>query len=301
MNLQTLDLNLLKVFEALAEERSVTRAGEKVGLTQSSVSNALSRLRQVFGDELFVRTPQGMVPTPRATQLQGPVKIALGQLREALTSPAAFDPASASGTVRLSTPDFVVPSLAATLLGAVTDTAPNVDLRFIPLNDSTVFSDLDADRLDLAITVFIDVPKRVISRLYMRDHFICVGRIGHPAFEGGLTLERYVAYPHALVSYNMGLKGPIDTALAKMGTSRRIGVTVGHFQSIPAMLTETDYLATIPSSCGPGMRALGMCETTDLPFELPDWPIDMHWSKRADADPLQAWVRSKLLEFSADQ
>jgi len=299
VNLQTLDLNLLKVFEALAEERSATRAGERVGLTQSSVSNALNRLRQVFADELFVRTPQGMLPTPRAEQLEGPIRVALGQLREALANPMSFDLASATGAIRIATPDFVVPSLATKLLRVVADTAPNVDLRFIPLDKRTVFGDLDADRIDLAITAFIDVPRRVISRQYSRDRFICLGRSGHPAFEGGLTIERFVAYPHVLVSYRADHTGIIDSALAEHGQTRRVGVSVGHFQSVPTMLAETNYLATIPESCGPGMAALGTCETTSLPFDLPDWPIDMHWSRRADTDPLQKWARNKLVEFSA--
>lgn len=298
VNLQTLDLNLLKVFEALAEERSATRAGERVGLTQSSVSNALNRLRQVFGDELFVRTPQGMQPTLRAEQLEGPVRVALSQLREALANPTSFDLASATGAIRIATPDFVVPTLATKLLDIIIETAPNIDLRFIPLDKRTVFSDLDADRIDLAITAFIDVPARVNTQSFMRDRFICAGRVGHPAFENGLSLEDYVSHPHVLVSYNADQIGVIDAALSERGLSRRVGVTVGHFQSVPAMLVETDYLSTIPASCGPTMTALGTCETTMLPFDLPDWPIDMHWSRRAEGDPLQAWARARIVEFS---
>lgn len=299
MNLQTLDLNLLKVFEALAEERSATKAGDRVGLTQSSVSNALNRLRQTFGDELFIRTPQGMLPTPRAEQLEGPIRFALAHLRDALACPADFDLASATGEIRISSIDYLVASLATKLVRAVTESAPHVNLRFIPLDKSTLFSDLDADRIDLAITGFVDLPKRLLSRLFMRDRLKCLGRIGHPAFDGGLTIERYASYPHILISPKPDNREVLNSVLADHGFVRRVGMTVGHIQSVPAMLAETDHLATIPTLAEPALAALGTCETVPLPFDVPDWPIDMIWSRRADSDPLQAWARAKVIEIAS--
>lgn len=299
MNLQTLDLNLLKVFEALGEERSVTRAGARVGLTQSSVSNALSRLRHVFGDELFVRTPQGMQPTPRAQQLAAPVSAALNSLRDALADATDFDPASATGTIRIATSDMRVMSFGAKLSHEVSVRAPNVELQFSPVYMRTVYSDLDANRLDLAISVFSGKPKRLVSCPFAEARLICIGRVGHPAFVGGLTLERYIAYPHVMVTFNADATSVIDDELAKIGVSRRVGVTVGDFLTVPAVLAETDYLAAIPSVGGPILTAPGTCETTRLPFEMPAWPVEMIWSRRADADPLQAWARNLLLDLVA--
>lgn len=296
MNLQALDLNLLKVFEALAEERSATKAGDRIGLTQSSVSNALNRLRQVFEDDLFVRTPQGMMPTPLAEQLERPIRTALTQLRDALANPADFDPASANGAIRISTYDFLVTPLAKKLVRAVTQSAPKVDLRFIPLDKETLYGDLDADRIDLAIGAFFaEIPKRHFSREFVRDRFLCIARDGHPAFAQGLTIEDYVAYPHILVSAKLDNRHAIDRALADHGLERRVSLRVGHLQSVPTMLAETDYLATISMSAGPGLTALGNCVTTPLPFDVPDWPLTMVWSRRSETDPLQAWARAQLL------
>ena len=299
MNLQTLDLNLLKVFEALAEERSATKAGDRVGLTQSSVSNALNRLRQVFSDELFIRTPQGMQPTPRAEQLEGPIRFALAHLRDALASPTEFDLASATGEIRISSVDYLVASLATKLASAVTESARNVDLRFIPLDKATMFSDLDSDRVDLVISSFVDPPKRLLSRLFMHDRLKCLGRVGHPAFDGGLTIERYASYPHILISRKPDNRDMLDSIMTERGFRRRVGMTVGHIQSVPAMLAQTDYLATIPVLAEPALTALGTCETVPLPFDMPAWPIDMIWSRRADSDPLQAWARAQLLEIAS--
>jgi DNA-binding transcriptional LysR family regulator len=298
VNIETLDLNLLKVFEALAEERNATRAGERVGLTQPSVSNALNRLRQVFGDELFVRTPKGMVPTQRAEQLDRPVREALDQLRDALSSPVGFQLVSATGTVRISTSDLLVVSLAPRLLRAVKTSAPNIDLQFVPLDKRTLFRDLDTDRIDLSLNVVGDLPKRLMSRPFMRDRFICLGRTGHPAFATRLTLERFATYPHVLVSLKADSKGAIDTALAEYGLSRRVGATVSHFLSVPDMLAGTNYLAAVPASAERILTSTGACEAHALPLNMPDWIIQMIWSRRADNDPVQAWVRTRLNELS---
>ncbi|MEM7442622.1 MAG: LysR family transcriptional regulator [Pseudomonadota bacterium] len=300
MNLKTLDLNLLKVFEALASERNVTRAGERIGLTQSSVSNALNRMRQLFGDELFVRTPGGMMPTQRALQLEAPIRDSLNELRQAIADPISFDPSTASGTVRISTSDIVVMAIMSGLLRVVAEEAPNVDLRFIALDKRTLTSDLDQDRLDLAMTAFFEQPARLFTRPLLRERFICIARDGHPAFENGLSLERYVAYPHALVTFKADAKGRIDLQLAEMGLTRRVAITVGHFSLLPYILSETDYLATIPLSAASGLTQSGAFVTRPLPFELPDWTIDMFWSRRADRDPLQSWARDKILELAPD-
>lgn len=299
VNLQTLDLNLLKVFEALAEERSATRAGTRLGLTQSSVSNALNRLRLVLGDELFVRTPQGMLPTPRAMQLDNPVRAALSRIRTALSETTAFELASVTGTIRISTADFMVASLAKKLLRAITDTAPNVNLRFSQLDKRTVYDDLDNDRLDLAVSAFLNKPRRMVSRLFMQDRYVCLGKLGHPAFDNGLTLERYISYPHILVSFNADSVSAIDTILAERGLSRRVGVAVGNFQHVPDLLAKTDYLATVPAASVATLIELGTCETVRLPLHVPDRPIEMLWSRRADSDPLQSWARGELVELAA--
>lgn len=299
MNLETLDLNLLKVFEALAWERSATRAGERVGLTQPSISNALSRLRQIFGDELFVRTPNGMVPTPRAEQLNIPIREALDQLRDALANPTGFDLATTTGAIRISTSDLIVVSIAPRLLRAVKNSAPNIDLHFVPLDKRTLFGEFDADRIDFALNVTSALPMRLKSIPFMRDRFVCLGRRDHPAFLDGLTLDRFIAYPHVLVSFKADSRGAIDSALATLGRSRRVGATVGHFLSLPDLLSGTDYLAAVPASSASILTASGRCQIAPVPFDVPEWTIEMIWSRRTDGDPLQSWIRGRLMEISS--
>ncbi len=294
MNLQSVDLNLLKVFEAVAEERSTTLAGARVGLTQSSVSNALSRLRTVFGDELFVRTPQGMMPTPRAEQLVAPVQSALNRLRAAMADSEGFDPISATGTVRIATSDLQVMVVGAKLARAISRSAPAVELQFSQLDKRSVFADLDEDRVDLAISSYFDKPRRFNASPFGSAKFLCIGRVGHPAFERGLSLADYVAFPHVMVSFRADATSMLDTELAKRGLIRRVGVTVGDFLGLPPVLAGSDYLASIPTYGSRLLTAPGTCMTMPLPFDMPAWPMEMIWSRRADADPLQGWARSVL-------
>lgn len=294
MNLQAVDLNLLKVFEAVAEERSTTRAGTRIGLTQSSVSNALNRLRDVFGDELFVRTNRGMMPTPRAEQLVAPVQAALNRLRTALADSDDFDPRLATGTVRIATSDLQVMVIGAKLARSISRSAPGVELQFCPLDKRTVFADLDEDRVDLAISSFFDKPKRLVSCPFGGAEFVCIGRVDHPAFDGGLTLDDYVAFPHVMVSFKADATSMLDTELARRGLARRVGVTVGDFLCLPPVLAASNYLASIPTYARRLLTTPGTCETVPLPFDMPAWPMEMIWSRRADQDPLHAWARSIL-------
>lgn len=300
MNIQTLDLNLLKVFEALAEERSVTRAGERLDLTQSSVSNALARLRSVFADDLFVRTPAGMVPTPRAMRLEAPIRQSLAELRTAMADPAAFDLGSATGRVRISTSDLLEVQVLPVLMRVLERSAPNVGLQVFSLDKRLVYRDLEADRVDLALTVAFEGSDEFLTAPLMRDRFICIGRQGHPAFEHGLTVERFLAYPHVLVSLKADSVGAVDEALSRLGLSRRVAATVGHFLSVPDILAATDYLAAVPATSRAALTASGACQWTELPFDVPDWTVEMIWTKRADEDPLQAWVRKQLFDLTAN-
>lgn len=300
MNLLTLDLNLLKVFEALLEERSVTRAGARIGLSQSSVSNALGRLRSVFADDLFVRTPAGMVPTPRAMRLEGPIRQSLTDLRSAMADPAPFDLASATGSIRISTSDLLEVQVAPVLLRVLQGFAPNVGLQLVRLDKRLVYRDLEADRVDLALSVAFEGSDDFATKPLMRDRFICIGRQGHPALEHGLTVERFVAYPHVLVSLKADSVGAVDKALARLGRSRRVAATVGHFLSVPDILAASDYLAAVPATSRAALTASGACQWTELPFDIPDWTVEMIWPERADSDPLQSWVRKQLFDLMAN-
>ena len=200
MDLAGFDLNLLKAFDALYAERHVTHAGLRVGLSQSAMSGALTRLREVFQDELFVRTATGMQPTPRAHDLAGPVADALRIVRGALQV-EGFDPGTADHTFTIAMTDYAAFVLLPPLLTRLSTEAPRVDLRVRGMfgRDEAVAL-LDGGEADLAVGVSTDVSARILARPLFREGFACVARCGHPAFAGGVSLGAFVAAPHLLVS-----------------------------------------------------------------------------------------------------
>lgn len=296
INLAAVDLNLLKAFEALMRERSVTRAAARIGLAQPSMSNALARLRALFDDPLFVRTPDGMQPTAKALALDGPVTGALDTLRRALDAQAPFDPARATGVVRLAATDNLqlqmVPALARRLARA----APNLDLRIRPLDKQTVFEALDRGGLDLALGTFTALPTRIASRTIGADRFVVLAPAADPALADGLDLATYARRPHILATFRDDARGAIDEALAETGLGRRVAITVGQFLPLPFLVAETGFLATVPASVAERLAPLAGCAVHPLPLPVPAWPLQMLWSVGTDTAPLQRWVRDQVAE-----
>jgi DNA-binding transcriptional LysR family regulator len=224
VDIPRIDLNLLAVFQAIYAERHLTRAGNRLGLTQPAMSHALNRLRGLFDDALFVRTAAGMEPTPRAHQIAEPVGAALAQVRRALARPDRFDPATARQAFRLSMLDYetavVVPPLAACFAA----TAPGIDLRIRHARRTDALDLLDRNELDVALGLFDDLPARFEPRALFDESFAVIARADHPDLSGGLTLDAYVRLPHLLVSFDGTPHGTIDDVLARgrSGTPRRL-------------------------------------------------------------------------------
>ena len=208
MNLASLDLNLLVVFDALMTERHTTRAGQRIGLSQPAVSKALGRLRQIFNDELFVRTSEGMQPTQRAIELAAPVADALRQLERAL-DPADFDPATARGIFTLVTNDLVASTIIPEFMRRMDKAAPGIDIR---LKESLAGSLDLLDRLeaDIAITATTSHPDRFVSETVLREDFVVLMRADHPLATGDFTLERFITARHVMVSITGDGRGDVD-------------------------------------------------------------------------------------------
>jgi len=309
-NLRTFDLNLLKVFDVVMSERSLTRAAHHLALTQPAVSNALRRLRDALGDELLVRKGRSLEPTARALALWPEVRDTLQRLQTSLL-PSVFDPASADTTFVLTLADATAAELMPGLLDAITTQAPDVSLRVVPLTTRDPRRLLDEGQADLAIghfpAVLADLTARAQAgesvaylhhRLFVGD-YVCVMRQGHPLASGPLTLNRYCAARHMLVSFSGRAFGFVDEALASVGRTRRVVLTVNQFFTAGKVVTGSDLLTVLPRHF---INVTGFAEQMvlrELPFEVPPIHVDALWHQRHDADQAHAWLRGVVAALAA--
>ncbi len=294
MNIASTDLNLLKAFAALYAERHVTRAGARIGLAQPSMSNALSRLRALFGDALFVRTPGGMVPTARADALAPQIHAALQLLARALVPAAPFDPAEARAEIAIATSDNLILSHGSAILGRFRSHAPGFDLRLQSMNKDTIWAELDQGQVHIAIGTFRDVPVRFHSSIFAADSFVCIARANHPELTDGLTLAAFARLPHILTTLRGDANGAVDTALDELGVERRIVMTVTQFGALPDLVAKTDCIATMPRSAAMRLAARSGCAIHEPPLALPTWKTRMIWSATTDAEPARRYAVTQL-------
>lgn len=301
MNIASLDLNLLKVLDALLEERHVSRAAKRVGLSQPALSNALGRLRGVFEDPLFTRSGQGMVPTPRALQLSGPVRSAMRQIREALEGPVAFDPHASVRTFRIAMPDYLEFRLAPLLVRALAEEAPHVRIQIRRVEGlfQAPEAALRAGTLDLAVGFFPDAkgvdPGTRVETLFS-DQQAVIGRKGHSILKGrtALSIEQFAEAEHAAVIFREEAWGLIDTELASRGLRRRMRFATPHFLTVMRAVQTTDLIACVPEWLAREYEPLGLT-VKKPPFQLPDFVARMIWNREVEADPGHRWFRGVAL------
>jgi DNA-binding transcriptional LysR family regulator len=294
VDIPRIDLNLLAVFQAIYAERHLTRAGNRLGLTQPAMSHALNRLRGLFDDALFVRTAAGMEPTPRAHQIAEPVGAALAQVRRALARPDRFDPATARQAFRLSMLDYetavVVPPLAACFAA----TAPGIDLRIRHARRTDALDLLDRNELDVALGLFDDLPARFEPRALFDESFAVIARADHPDLSGGLTLDAYVRLPHLLVSFDGTPHGTIDDVLAREGLARRVALTLPYFLTAPLVIAATDMIATLPARIAALFRQTHGIAVLPLPVTLRGYTLSAVRHRRSAGDPAVQWLLDTL-------
>lgn len=303
MNLAGIDLNLLVVFNAVMDERSATRAGRKIGMSQPAVSNALNRLRHLMRDDLFVRGPEGMRPTARALELEVPIRRALAELEDAL-DPVSFDPAHAERTFTIATNDYMALTLLPYLAGYLIEEAPGVNIHTIPI-EGRLFEKLDAQEADYGIMPLSanDVPDRFGRLDVGSDHFVCMMRKDHPlARYQDIPLEEYAAARHVLVSHRGDAHGFVDDELANMGLSRRIVIVVNHFGSAPMIVSSSDLIVTVPSRMAEKCTQFFDLHIVPSPISPPSNMIGgvMVWHKRLTNHPAHSWFRQMILRAGRD-
>jgi len=299
MDIRGVDLNLLKAFDALATERAVTRAGDRIGLSQPAMSHALSRLRDLFADDLFVRTPTGMEPTARAREIAPLVAAAIEHIEAALNLGIGFDPAKSGGIFTAGMAEYAEVALVGRLAAAFADRAPRATLRLTPLTGANAAEQLDRGVIDVAVAHFNALPPHIESVLLLRDPFVVVAGRRHPITGQQLSVEAYAAANHILVSPRGDTSGALDRILVDFGLRRRIALLVATYLALPAALAASDLVATVPSRTARQIAAIAEIEIMPLPIDFA-MTVSMAWHRRAASEPAQAWFRSLLIDAAAD-
>lgn len=307
MSFLTLDLNLLRVFDAVMTEQNLTRAAGRLAMTQPAVSNALRRLRDALGDELLIRTAHGVKPTPRAEELWPTVRKALSELEEAV-APTIFDVAKVHATFRMAMADATAVLWLPSLVRSIEREVPGVNVRMVPLTTREPRPMLLRGDIDLAIGFFPGVVAQLAGgpdtpirheRLYS-GQYVCVMRKNHPLADQELTLDAYCAANHLLVSFSGRAHGLSDEALAQINRERRILLTVNQFFTAGRVVSNSDLITVLPRHLIGSTGMTGALIMKELPFKLPDVHVDMLWHERDARNPAHKWLRERLSAMTGD-
>ena len=292
--LSTADLNLLPVFQVLLEERNVTRAAGRLNLTQPAISRNLARLRQLFNDPLFTRTPKGLSPTPRAEALALQLQHSLQEI-SLLIEPPQFIPGQAENIFRLATTDYGTQVLLPSVISRLRAEAPHVNLEILPWHES-LLQHLDQESIDLAICAVTDAPAAVHGRGVGNDQFVCVVSASHPLAQAGIDLQAYVAQPHALITMGGVRKGAIDYLLEEKGLTRRIALRVPHFVAALALVAQSDLILTIPFGLAQSCAQHYQLKILPFPMEQTGFTYSIVWHERYMKDVGHIWLRQMVFE-----
>ena len=294
-----MDLNLLKALDALLDERNVTRAAERLGITQPAMSGMLTRLRDSFDDPLFSRTQRGIIPTQRAVDLSKPVKQVLREI-DTLLQPPVFIPSTASLTFTIAATDYALRAIAVPFLSALKVKAPRIKVSLLPVENERVHTQLEQGQIDLALLTPGSTPLDLHARDLFEEHYVCVMREDHPAAKGRkLTLSEFCALDHALVSYEGGgFYGITDDVLEQLGAKREVTLSVKSFLILPEILRSSDMVSVLPSRLVSGMQGLAISEP---PIAVPGFTKIAAWHERTHHDSAHRWIRELLFMACADR
>ena len=294
MNLNKVDLNLFIVFDAIYTEANLTRAGQIVGITQPAVSNALARLRETFNDPLFVRTAQGMVPTPMAQNIIGPVRNALQQLRISVQESRTFTPAQANKTYRISMTDLTEAVVLPPLFQRLRRLAPNVTIESMLSRRRDTTKELAAGRLDFAVDAPLNTDPQVRHVKLMEDRYVCAMRKGHPLSKDKISLDEYLSLTHIHISSRRSGLGYIDLSLGKMGLQRRVALRSQHYLMASTVMLNTDLAMTVPER----FARRNELHYVQLPVnDVPALETHLYWHESTDQDPATRWMREQIIEI----
>lgn len=299
MKLSDVDLNLFVVFDAIYTEGNLTRAGEIIGITQPAVSNSLSRLRNLFDDPLFVRTADGMVPTPVAQNIVGPVRQALGLIRSSVQESEFFDPLASDKRFRLSMTDLTQSIVLPYLFGRIKKEAPSIAVDCYQVRRRDLNIELASGNLDLAVDIPLTPDPQIRQAPLFSHPHVCVIRQDHSRVADELTTDVYLELAHIHISSRRGGLGHVDLALGKMGQRRNIVLRTQHYLATPELVSRTDLALTVPRIFADFLVAQYPVRYIELPFAVPNLETHLYWHESTDRDQANRWLREIILELPA--
>jgi DNA-binding transcriptional LysR family regulator len=294
MDLRNFDLNLLVVLHTLIAERSVSNTAKKLHLSQPATSAALKRLRLALGDRILVRDGLQMVLTPRAEELLAPLEAILGEIERTLTSSEPFNPGAVDRTMRIATNDYGAFILIPPLMNRLQSIAPNINVEVWEIGRDAIAA-LKEGKIDLAISDGWTLKQCQCTEVLFSETFTCLVRANHPRIQGELTLDRYLAEEHILVSPRGRVLGHVDAILAQQGWERRVRLTLPHVLAVPAAVAATDGIVTIASRIAHQLAASYDLQILSPPIEINDFQVAMAWRSALTNDPAIQWLQSELI------
>ncbi|GAB4214068.1 MAG: LysR family transcriptional regulator [Synechococcales cyanobacterium] len=296
MNLAGLDLNLLVVFDALLSEGHVTRAGQRLGLSQPATSHALARLRHLTGDPLFLRTPQGLQPTPKALALSTTLRPALHAIQATLLEAPPFDPSQSQRVFAIGMSDYVEFTVLPTLMRHLQSVAPGVGIHIRSGERAKLLALLDKGDIDVACGVFPENVPWHHAQILFEETYVGVCRDPHPTLPNPVDLDAFVAASHLLISIQEDRQGRVDTWLAEHQRSRHIALSLPHFLIAPFVLAQTNLIATLGSRIAHAFAQHQSLRLFPLPVPITGFAVTLRWHQSHQSDPAQSWLRTQLLQ-----
>lgn len=288
------DLNLLPVFLALIEERSVTRAAERLGMTQPALSNALTRLRAMLLDPLFVRERYGMQPTPKALELAPVIAAALASLDDVILGQQEFDPAKAKHQVAIAPNSYVEFVLVPALVARLRERAPGITVRLTPYGADLAETGVVSGTTAMALGRFVDPPDNLVVQHLMDEGLSCIVRADHPQIDQKITKRQYEQLKHVNMLPPGRLRAGLFQVLERQGLRREVAVSVTHFLAIPEVIAVTDYCATLPNLICRRLAHDRRLKILPTPVDLGTFPVEMAWHVRYRHDQAHLWLRSLI-------
>lgn len=300
MHIEKLDLNLLRLFDAVFRARCVSRAAEALGLTQPAASHGLTRLRLLLGDALFMRTPGGVAPTPRAERLAVPVQAALAMLQQALAEPERFDPATSRKLFRIHMSDIGEGRFLPALMARLRELAPGVRVETMPLATGDIAAALDSGRVDFAFG-FLPKVKDTQRAQLLKDRYIVLLRKGHPFAKRRRSGQALLEALQELDYVAVRTHAETLRILQLLNLEDRVRLTTEHFMVLPAIVRATDLAVVMPRNIARGFAEEGGYAIVEPSFPLRDFTVSLHWSKRFEADPASHWLRQVVTALFSER
>ncbi len=292
------DLNLLPVVLAIFEEKSVSGAGKKLGMSQPATSAALNRLRLAFGDQLFVRTAGGMEPTPRALSLIQPTRDILGRVEDDVLQAEAFDPATTRTRFTFVLSDIGEMVFLPRLLERIQREAPHASVSSMTLSVADTTDAIESGRVDLAIGYFPDLQKNNFFQQRLFSHpFTCLLRSGHKIRGDSLSMQQFLDLGHAVIRSEGRSQEVFERYLVKKKIERRVVLSTPHFMSIPFIISTTDLVATVPLAVGTSFAQFADVKLMQPPIAIPKFDLKQHWHRKYHEDARSKWLRSVVAEL----